>query len=122
MEEEADEEEEAEEEEDAQEEAKEAEEGEEGEEEEEEEGKVEAKEEAEEQATTRQVRIRRAMNRTYIQEKDDGGTWRLTVQVTEKASEKHKEVIQTIHNAMTQDMGIGKEQALALKSAMLHWH
>ena len=29
------------------------------------------------------------------QEKDDGGVWRLTVQVTEKAGDKHKEAIQT---------------------------
>ena len=62
------------------------------------------------------------MKRTSIQEKDDGGVWRLIAQVTEKASGKHKEAMQTIHNAMKQDMDIGKEQALALKSAMLHWH
>ena len=30
-----------------------------------------------------------------IQEKGDGGVWRLIVQVTEKASDKHREVIQT---------------------------
>jgi hypothetical protein len=78
-------------------------------------GDEEAEEEAEEQATARQVRIN-------IQEKDDGGVWRLIAQVTEKASEKRREAIQTIHRAMKQDMAIGKEQALALKSAMLHWH
>jgi hypothetical protein len=97
-----------------------AEEGEKGDEEEE--GEEEAEEEAGEQATAKQVRITRARSRTYIQEKDEGGTWRLTVQVTEKASEKHREVIQTILSAMKQDMAIGKEQALALKSAMLHSH
>ena len=97
-----------------------AEEGEKGDEEEE--GEEEAEEEAGEQATGRQVRMTRARNRTYIQEKDQGGTWRLIVQVTEKASEKHREVVQRILSAMKQDMAIGKEQALALKSAMLHWH
>ena len=87
-----------EEEEEAQEEEEEAEEGEEGEDEEEghevaeegEEGKgkedeeVVAKGEAEEQAIARQVRITMAMNRTYIQEKDYGGAWRLIVEVSEK--------------------------------------
>ena len=97
-----------------------AEEGEKGDEEEE--GEEEAEEEAGEQATARQVRITRARSRTYVQEKDDGGVRRLTVQVTEKASEKHREVVQTILSAMKQDMAIGKEQALALKSAVLHWH
>ena len=62
------------------------------------------------------------MKRTYNQEKDDGGAWRLIAQVTEKASEKRREVVQRILSAMKQDMAIGKEQALALKSAMLHWH
>ena len=38
----------------------------------------------------------RAVSRTYIQEKDYEGVWRLIVEVTEKASDKHKEVIQTI--------------------------
>ena len=47
------------------------------------------------------------MSRTYIQEKDDGGAWRLTVQVTEKASDSQREVAQTICSAMMQDMGIG---------------
>ena len=74
-----------------------AEEGEKGDEEEE--GEEEAEEEAGEQATARQVRMTRARNRTYIQEKDEGGTWRLIVQVTEKASEKHREVTQTILSA-----------------------
>ena len=87
------------------EEAQDPEKGEEGDEEEEEEGEEEAEEEAEEQATARQARITRAMNRTCIQQKDDGGAWRLTVQVTKKASDKHREGIQTIYNAMMQGHG-----------------
>ena len=55
------------------------------------------------------------MKRTSIQEKDDGGVWKLIAQVTEKASDKHKKVIQTIYNAMMQGMGIGQEQALAMR-------
>ena len=47
-----------------------AEDGEKGEEEEDEEGEEQAEEEAEETATARQVRITRARNKTYIQEKD----------------------------------------------------
>ena len=43
----------------------------------------------------RQVRIARAMGSTYIQEKEDGGVSSLTVQVTEKASDNHREVIKT---------------------------
>ena len=62
------------------------------------------------------------MNRTYTQEKDDGGAWRLIVQITEKASDKRREVIQTIYNAMMQDMAIGKEQALAMRLDILQWH
>ena len=62
------------------------------------------------------------MNRTYIQEKDYDGVWRLIVQVTERASDKHKEVIQTIHNAMLQDMAIGKEQARAMRLDILQSH
>ena len=45
--------------------------------------------------TARQVRITRAMGSTYIQEKEDGGVSRLTVQVTEKASDNHREAIKT---------------------------
>jgi hypothetical protein len=59
------------------------------------------------------------MKRTSIQEKDDGGVWRLIAQVTEKASDKHRKVIQTIYNAMMQDMGIGQEQALAMRKDIL---
>ena len=44
------------------------------------------------------------------------------MQVTEKASDKHREVIQTIYNAMMQDMGIGKEEALALREDILQCH
>ena len=62
------------------------------------------------------------MHKTYIQEKADGGAWRLTVQVTEKASDSHREVIQTIYNAMMQGMAIGKVQALALRKDILQWH
>ena len=43
----------------------------------------------------RQARITRAMNTTYIQEKDEGGVWRLIVQVTEQASDNRREVVQT---------------------------
>ena len=46
-------------------------------------------------STARRVRITRAMGSTYIQEKEDGGVSRLIVQVTEKASDNHREVIQT---------------------------
>ena len=81
--------------------------GEEGEEEEEE-GEEEAEEEAEEQATARQARITKAMNRTCVQQKDDGGAWRLTVQVNKKASDKHREGIQTIYNAMMQGRALGR--------------
>ena len=90
-----------------------------GEEEEEEEGEGAAEEEAEEQATARQGRITRAVNKTSIQEKDDGGIWRLIVQVTEKASDNHREVIQTMYNAMMQNIATGREQALAMSLDIL---
>ena len=109
-----------EEEEEVQEEEEEAEEGEKGEEEEE--GEEEAEEEAEKQTTERHVRITRAMTKTYIQEKDDQGVWRLIVQLTEKASGKHREVFQTIHHAMLANRGIGEEQALAMRKDILQWH
>ena len=44
------------------------------------------------------------------------------MQVTDKASDKHREVIQTIYNAMMQDMGIGKEEVLAMREDILQWH
>ena len=100
----------------------EAEDGEKGEGEEDEEGEKEGEEEVEEQATARQVRITRAMKRTYIQVKDNGGTWRLIVQVTEKASDNQREATHTICTAMLQDMGIGKEQLLATRKDILQWH
>ena len=59
------------------------------------------------------------MKRTSIQEKDDGGVWTLIAQVTEKASDKHRKVIQSIYNAMMQDMGIGQEHALAMRKDIL---
>ena len=37
-----------------------------------------------------------------------------------KTSGNHREVIQTICNAMIQDMGTGKEHALAVRKDMLH--
>ena len=55
------------------------------------------------------------MKRTYIQVKDNGGTWRLIVQVTEKASDNQREATHTICTAMMQDMGIGKEPLLATR-------
>ena len=129
LEEEADEEEEAEEEEDAQEKEKEAEEEEEeadereeGEEEEDAEGKKEAKEEAEETATARRVRLKWAMKRSYILEMDYEGIWRQVVEVRENQSENHKGIIRAIYNAMKQDMGFGKEQALAMRLDILQWH
>ena len=129
FEEEADEEEEAEEEEDAQETEKEAEEEEEeadereeGEEEEDAEGKTEAKEEAEETATARRVRLKWAMKRSYILEMDYEGIWRQVVEVRESQSENHKGIIRAIYNAMKQDMGFGKEQALAMRLDILQWH
>ena len=129
MEEEADEEEEAEEEEGAQEKGKEAEEEEEeadereeGEEEEDAEGKKEAEEEAEETATARRVRLKWAMKRSYILEKDYGGIWRQVVEVRENQSENHKGIIGAIYNAMKQDMGFGKEQVLAMRLDILQWH
>ena len=57
-----------------------------------------------------------------MQQKDDGGAWRLIVQVTEKASDNHREVIQTMYNAMMQDIAIGKGQALAMRLYILQWH
>ena len=115
--------EEAEEEEEQQQEQEEAEEGEQGEEEEEEGHEVadkgekaEEKEEARETATARQVRIKWGMKRSYIQEKDSEGLWRTVVTVSEKQSDNHKEVIRAIFNAMMQDMGFGKEQALAMRT------
>ena len=48
-----------------------------------------------------------------------GGVGRLIAHVTEKASDKHRKVIQTIYNAMMQDMGIGQEQALAMRKDIL---
>ena len=99
-----------------------AEDGEKGEEEEDEEGEEQAEEEAEETATARQVRITRARSKTYIQEKDYEGVWRLTVEVSEKQSDKHREVIQAIYNAMMQDMAFRKDEALAMRKTLLHWH
>ena len=99
----------------------EAEEWEKGEEEEDEDGEEEAEEEAEEQATARQVRVTLARNRTYIQERDSEGVWRLTVEVSEKQSDKHREVIQAIYNAMMHNLAVGKEQACAMKLDILHW-
>ena len=97
------------------------EEGDKGEEEEGEEGEEQAEEEAQGTATSRQVRITKAMNRTYIQEKGYDRVWRLTVEVSDKATQNHGEVIQAIYNAMMQDMAVGKEQALAMKLGILHW-
>ena len=62
------------------------------------------------------------MKRTYIQVKDNGGAWRLIVQVTEKASDNQREATQTICTAMMQDMGIGKEPLLATRKDILQWH
>ena len=62
------------------------------------------------------------MDRLYIQEKDYEGVWRLIVEVSEKESDNHREVIQTIYNAMMQDMAIGKEHALAMRKDALQWH
>ena len=62
------------------------------------------------------------MKRTYIQVKDNGGTWRLIVQVTEKASDNQREATHTICTAMMQDMGIGKEPLLATRKDILQWH
>ena len=62
------------------------------------------------------------MDRLYIQEKGYEGVWRLIVEVSEKESDNHREVIQTIYNAMMQDMAIGKEQALAMRKDILQWH
>ena len=62
------------------------------------------------------------MKRTYIQVKDNGGTWRLIAQVTEKASGNQREATQTICTAMMQDMGIGKEPLLATRKDILQWH
>ena len=62
------------------------------------------------------------MKRTSIQEKGGGGVWRLIAQVTEKASDKHRKVIQSIYNAMMQDMGIGQGQALAMRKDTLQCH
>ena len=98
-----------------------AEEGDKGEEEEGEEGAEQAEEEVQGTATSRQLRITKAMNRTYIQEKDYEGVWRLIVEVSDKATQNHREVIQAIYNAMMQDMAVGKEQALAMKLDILHW-
>ena len=56
------------------------------------------------------------MKRSYIQEKDSEGLWRTVVTVSEKQSDNHKEVIRAIFNAMMQDMGFGKEQALAMRT------
>ena len=96
-----------------------AEDGEKGEEEEDEEGEEQAEEEAEETATARQVRITRARNKTHIQEKDYEGVWRLIVEVSEKQSDKHREVIQAIYSAMMQDMAFGKEEALRMRDDFL---
>ena len=50
----------------------------------------EAEEEAEGQATARQVRVTLAKDRTYIQQKDYGGAWRLIVEVSEEQNDNHK--------------------------------
>ena len=43
----------------------------------------------------------------------------MIAQVTKKASDKHRKVIQSIYNAMMQDMGIGQEHALAMRKDIL---
>ena len=48
-----------------------------------------------------------------IQEKDDKGVWRLTVQ----PQGGHPDT----YNAMMQDMAIGKEPALAMREDILQW-
>ena len=103
--------------------------GEEGEEEEEEghevveEGETgEEEEEARETATARQVRIKWGMKRSYIQEKDSEGLWSTVVTASEKQCDNHKEAIRAIFNAMVQDMGFGKEQALVMMMDLLQWH
>jgi nitrogen fixation protein FixH len=102
------------------EEAQDPEKGEEGDEEEEEEGEEEAEEEAEEQATARQVRVTLAQDRTYIQQKDSGGAWIMIVEVSEEESDNHRELIRAIYSAMMQDMGFGKEEALATRNACFY--
>ena len=44
------------------------------------------------------------------------------MEVSEKESDNHREVIQAIYNAMMQDMAIGKEHALAMRKDALQWH
>ena len=48
--------------------------------------------------------------------------WRLIVEASEKQSDKHREVIQAIYNAMMQDMAFRKEEAPAMRKTLLHWH
>ena len=63
------------------------------------------------------------MKRSYIQEKDSEGLWRTVVTVSEKKqSDNHKEVIRAIFNAMMQDMGFGKEQAIAMRTDSFQLH
>ena len=84
--------------------------------------KGEEEEEARETATARQVRIKWAMKRSYEEEKDSEGVWRAIVKVIEKQSDNYKEVTRAIFNAMLQDMGFGKEQALAMRTDFFQWH
>ena len=50
------------------------------------------------------------------------GVSRLTVEVSEKQSDKRREVIQEIYNAMMQDMAFRNDEALAVRKTLLHWH
>ena len=50
------------------------------------------------------------------------GVSRLTVEVSERQSDKRREVIQEIYNAMMQDMAFRIDEALAVRKTLLHWH
>ena len=58
----------------------------------------------------------KAKGRTYLQEKDDLGTGRLIVEVTEKKTMNHVNVVEAIAAAMTKDNNMSKAAALAMRT------
>ena len=99
----------------------------EGEEEEAEAGEEDGEEEAEAQATEqgedkRALRITHATGRTYVTEKDTTGKWRLVVEVTERMTENHSQVIDTISKAMMNDMNMSKADAIDMRNDILGKH
>ena len=68
------------------------------------------------QTNKRIFKVTKAKGRTYLQEKDDLGTWRLIVEVTEKKTMNHVNVVEAIAAAMTKDNNMSKAAALAMRT------